>query len=583
MDGGLHPQQDDYHAHPRGDVVETQGEGRISNNQPRDYVQQQQQHPQSSQDNYKSLNQYSLNNNNRVANGDQAQQQPSSSGYIPSLRVVHFDLKGAPPKISYFKQIFPLLKDAGANAILIEYEEMFPFWGPISSITSPAAYSKDDIRAIQELAKIYSFELIPLVQTFGHLEFALKLEEFRHLRESDMYPEALCPSKNESFALVQTLIDQIMAMHPFIKWLHIGSDEVFHMGYCDICRYKERDVLFLQHVTKVARYVREKYNVIPIIWDDMLRSITPDKMRELGQLGVEPMVWTYVKDVYRFIPYSTWLSYTDNFHHVWAASAFKGAFGETLTVPNAKMHLENNVAWLEVMAEQTSIFKGGGFRGIVITGWQRYDHMGVLCETLPAGLPSLILNLLTVSNGKFDPTLWKKFDQIMSCPGRSSFYSGGTTAPDLDQDLYLWSYAGSCLFPGSSVFRLTQHTADVVKRVTDYEYDVTIHKAWMTAYNVRHNISNPFRVDEGLQDHSGIYYSLTSLVKEAEDSLKEVFDKFTVSEWIEENIYPYILRMEKIMKDAVDLKKARVWPKRPLPPLADLQRFMSPGSGNRKR
>lgn len=25
-----------------------------------------------------------------------------------------------------------------------------------------------------------------------------------------------------------------------------------------------------------------------------------------------------------------------------------GAFGETLTVPNAKMHLENNEAWLEV-------------------------------------------------------------------------------------------------------------------------------------------------------------------------------------------------------------------------------------------
>lgn len=47
--------------------------------------------------------------------------------YIPDLRFVHLDLKGAPPKISYFRQIFPLLKEAGANGILLEYEDMFSF------------------------------------------------------------------------------------------------------------------------------------------------------------------------------------------------------------------------------------------------------------------------------------------------------------------------------------------------------------------------------------------------------------------------------------------------------------------------
>lgn len=71
------------------------------------------------------------------------------------------------------------------------------------------------------------------------------------------------------------------------------------------------------------------------------------KEANLGAL-VEPMIWTYVREVYRFIPYSTWLTFAEVFPHVWAASAFKGAFGETLTVPNVKMHLENNEAWLEV-------------------------------------------------------------------------------------------------------------------------------------------------------------------------------------------------------------------------------------------
>lgn len=39
--------------------------------------------------------------------------------YIPQKRLVHFDLKGAPLKVSYFKRIFPLLKTMGATGILL--------------------------------------------------------------------------------------------------------------------------------------------------------------------------------------------------------------------------------------------------------------------------------------------------------------------------------------------------------------------------------------------------------------------------------------------------------------------------------
>lgn len=59
------------------------------------------------------------------------------------------------------------------------------------------------------------------------------------------------------------------------------------------------------------------------------------------------------------------------FPYVWSASAFKGAFGETLYIPNVKRHLENNLRWLEVMGAESPKFKGG-FRGIALTGWQRW-------------------------------------------------------------------------------------------------------------------------------------------------------------------------------------------------------------------
>ena len=50
------------------------------------------------------------------------------------------DLKGAPPKLSYLKEVLPLLTMAGATDLLIEYEDMFPYWGVLQNISSKTAY-----------------------------------------------------------------------------------------------------------------------------------------------------------------------------------------------------------------------------------------------------------------------------------------------------------------------------------------------------------------------------------------------------------------------------------------------------------
>jgi hypothetical protein len=66
--------------------------------------------------------------------------------YIPQHRVVHLDLKGSPPKLSFLKNIFPLLKEGGATALLIEYEDMFPYWGPLRNISARNSYSKQEVQ-----------------------------------------------------------------------------------------------------------------------------------------------------------------------------------------------------------------------------------------------------------------------------------------------------------------------------------------------------------------------------------------------------------------------------------------------------
>ena len=86
-------------------------------------------------------------------------------------------------QVSYIEHVMPLLRRMGATGILIEYEDMFPYRGSIANISATNCYSARDIGRILDAAKTNGLSVIPLIQTFGHLESVLKLEEFANLRE----------------------------------------------------------------------------------------------------------------------------------------------------------------------------------------------------------------------------------------------------------------------------------------------------------------------------------------------------------------------------------------------------------------
>ena len=107
-----------------------------------------------------------------------------------------------------------LVREAGATAILMEYEDMFPFWGTLRNISAKNAYSQRDVQNLQKWAMQNDLIVIPLVQTFGHMEFVLKLDEFKDLREVPIYPQSICPSQDRSWTIIQEMIDQVSSRIP---------------------------------------------------------------------------------------------------------------------------------------------------------------------------------------------------------------------------------------------------------------------------------------------------------------------------------------------------------------------------------
>lgn len=59
----------------------------------------------------------------------------------------------------------------------------------------------------------------------------------------------------------------------------------------------------------------------------MLRHMSLQNL-QLSKIGdhVEPMVWVYAEDIYRFVQPQIWDKYSAVFKTAWAASAFKGDY-----------------------------------------------------------------------------------------------------------------------------------------------------------------------------------------------------------------------------------------------------------------
>jgi len=104
-----------------------------------------------------------------------------------------------------------------------------------------------------------------------------------------------------------------------------------------------------------------------------------------------------------------WERFAESGLQLVAASAFKGATDADEIWADVPRHVKNHLAWME-RARNTA------FTGIILTGWSRYNHTACLCETLPAGTPSLIACLETIKGASSVEAAWRLAAPRLSLP-----------------------------------------------------------------------------------------------------------------------------------------------------------------------
>uniref|UniRef100_A0A914ZBE7 beta-N-acetylhexosaminidase n=1 Tax=Panagrolaimus superbus TaxID=310955 RepID=A0A914ZBE7_9BILA len=378
-------------------------------------------------------------------------------------RIIHFDLKGAPPKFEYFRELFPFIKALGFNAILMEYEDMFPYTGELEIFRAPNAYSPKILGDILKLAAENGLEVIPLIQTFGHLQFVLKHSKYQHLREIPDKTDTICPSEPKSIELIQEMLRQIHTAHPTSKSIHIGCDEAWSIAKDERCQNKLHTIfggaslerLKLSHILTIAKFAKDILGYKSILaWDDLLRRIPTNLLTEfhLGEYII-PVIWNYDVDVRSSnkFPSGMFPRYTKIFPKIIFGSVFKGAENGNTTFVKIDRYLSNLKSFFNLYEEKKDQLEGR-IAGIAVTGWQRFWHGIELCEILPAGIPSLVNEAIYINNPDLRKEgISKKVFEFLKCKIRDSKplkFNDKSYIPRTEE-----IYA-NCDFPGVDIYAL---------------------------------------------------------------------------------------------------------------------------------
>ncbi|NXM87150.1 HEXDC Hexosaminidase, partial [Oenanthe oenanthe] len=453
-------------------------------------------------------------------------------------RLVHLDLKGAAPRAQYLEQVLPLLRALGATGLLLEYEDTFPYTGPLELLRAPHAYSPAELRALLSRARAHGLDVVPLLPF--PLQFVLKHREFAHLREVKELPNALNPLKEESLALVKAMIDQVMALHEDLQWFHIGCDEVYYLGEGEESKQwlQQQDntpeKLCLSHIKAVATCLASSYPMVtPIMWDDMLRGMSEETLAESGvpQL-VQLMIWDYAAD----IDVEGKVQLLEKYHRcgfskVWFASAFKGATGVNQSLTLIGHHLRNQLEWLQVASRSP----GDALQGIALTGWQRYDHFSVLCELLPVAIPSLAVCLQTLKNGGYSEKVKENVENLL---GMSN----------LEVDTFMSTSLGT--FPGSNILTLVTEVSFYLKSSVDELLERNRYvTGWFSPYHRKRKIIHPIIIHHFQPDAVSLLCKWNAVLHDLQAAMEQVFHRCAIEEWMEENVHPSLQKLQQVVDD----------------------------------
>jgi hypothetical protein len=195
----------------------------------------------------------------------------------------------------------------GIHAVLLYAEDTYavpgePFFGYLRG-----GYSAAELRRIDAFARGLGIEVIPCIQTLGHMAQVLQWPAYAGVRDT---PSILLAGEEKTYALLGKMLRAASA--PFrTRRIHVGMDEAHGLGTGQYkARRGARDPfgIFNAHLARV-RGICRGLGLRPMIWSDMYFRLGSRRNDYYDRASVIPA------RVAARIPRDVQLVYWDYYHH----------------------------------------------------------------------------------------------------------------------------------------------------------------------------------------------------------------------------------------------------------------------------
>ncbi|MDD5707486.1 MAG: family 20 glycosylhydrolase [Kiritimatiellae bacterium] len=199
-----------------------------------------------------------------------------------SFRGAQLDLARQMETMEYILGYTDFIADHGFNTLVLYLE------GRVRTPSFPypkedESYSRDEMKDVVRHAAARDIAVVPVVSNLGHAEHFLRHPELAHLaelrdgREGRVSGHQLldfCPSLKETYQFFESYFTELAELFPS-PYFHVGNDEAFDIGCCDLCRARAEGQegqtgIFAKHLRDTHAIVTGKLGKRMIVWDDLL-------------------------------------------------------------------------------------------------------------------------------------------------------------------------------------------------------------------------------------------------------------------------------------------------------------------------
>jgi hexosaminidase len=270
----------------------------------------------------------------------------------------HFDMRIQVMKMPALKDFVSNLASKGINTIIMEWEGSYPFvQEPL--ISNRHAYTPAEVAEFIGYCKSLHIQVIPLQQSFGHVEYILRNNKYAALREDRKDFSQVCPSEPElNKKLFTTLYADLITTHDS-PYVHIGGDETYLLGHCEKCKKRAAKIglsrLYFDHIKMLCDIVVDMGKK-PIVWADIALKY-PEYIKLLPKQTIF-IDWNYGWDVNHFGDHAKLLK---SGYEIWGSPSIRSS-PDNFYLTDWQKHFKNIRDFIPLSRELN-------YKGIVMTSW----------------------------------------------------------------------------------------------------------------------------------------------------------------------------------------------------------------------